>query len=111
MAILTVQSITRTGLAATDNSAANAGDSFVNSGREFVNIKNTSGGSITVTLDIQATVDSQSVTDPTVAVGAGTEKLIGPFPVGFYNDGNARVNLTYSTEVGLTVAVLQFVGV
>lgn len=110
MAVLSVVTIDRGGYdndsaGANYASAAGGGDSFPNTGVEFVEVVNGGVGSITVTLDIQATVDSQAVTDRTVTVAASGRKIIGPFPTAVYNDANSRVNLSYSGVTSVKVAV------
>lgn len=110
MALLAVTDVARTGIdLATAVAAAGGGDSFLNTGKEFLYVKNGSGGSITVTVVTQVTVDGQSVADLAVAVGAGASKLIGPFPNGYYNDTNAppQVQVTYSGVTSLTVLPLR----
>lgn len=113
MAVLTVTTIDRNGqnLTTLDVAAAGGGDSFANTGSEFLYLNNASGGAIVVTLDVIATVDSQrtaAVTDPTVSVPAGNAMVIGPFPTGIYNDGNDRMNVTYDGVTSLTVAAFKF---
>lgn len=104
MAVLTAQAISRTGLEATYDSAAAGGDSFVNTGVEFIHIKNGSGGDITVTAATTVTVDSLAVADLAVVITAGEERMIGPFPCRWYG---TSVGLTYSGVTSLTLAVLQ----
>ena len=50
---------------------------------------------------------STSRSNVAVAVPAGEERLIGPFPKAAFNDANNKVQLTYSSHTGLTIAVLQ----
>lgn len=108
MALLAVTDVARTGIdAATAVAAAGGGDSFVNTGKEFLLIKNGSGGSITVTFVTQIQVDGQAVGDLAVAIAAGVTKLIGPFPKGYYNDGTDEVQVTYSGVTSLTVLPLR----
>ena len=108
MATLTVESVVRAGLNPTFNTAASGGDNFTNDGATWLHIKNAHATvSRTVTLDIKSTVDGQAVTDPTVVVPALGDRVIGPFPTTFYNDANGRVNITYSSEADLTVAVCK----
>jgi hypothetical protein len=108
MAVLTVNQVNRTGANVTSLLAAVAagGDSFPNTGVEFVLFKNTNAATRIITMDIQATVDGQAVTDRTYTIAATTgEVLLGPFPTSTYNDGNNRVNFTYSADADLKVAV------
>lgn len=106
MAVLTPQSILRTGLIPAFVAAAGGGDSFVNTNREFILIKNGGGGSIDVTLDLTATVDGISVTDPVVAIAAGAEKMIGPF-TSVYEGAGRSVGWTYDGVVSVTVGVFK----
>lgn len=109
MALLTATTVARTGVDPVPVTAADAaGDEWVNTGQEFLLVKNASGGSINVTLDIKATVDSAAVTDPVVAVANGATKIIGPFPKGIYNDSvTNRAKATCSAVSSVTVLVLK----
>lgn len=110
MATLTVTTIDRSGADVVGASADNAGDEWANTGSEFVLVKNGSGSPITVTLDIKATLDGAAVTDPTVSVGAGVTKMIGPFPIGIYNDsGTGRARIAYSAVTSVTTKVIKCV--
>jgi len=108
MAVLTTQSIIRTGtgLEPSYESCAAGGDSFVNTGKEFLHVKNGSGGSLTVTVVTPVTVDALAVTDAAYAIPAGEERMIGPFPCRYYAT-NGSTSITYSGVTSLTIAVLQ----
>jgi hypothetical protein len=109
MATLTVTDISRAGVSvAGATPTATTGDEWLNTGREFIEIKNGSGGDITVTLDIKGTVDGLTITDRTVSVAAGATKAIGPFPVGMYNDSNTgRAKATCSAVSSITIKALK----
>lgn len=107
MAVLTVATVTRAGVDVVGVEPAGGGDTFANTGYEFVEVNNASGSSITVTLDITKTVDGAAVTDPTVTVADGVTKIIGPFPTSLYNDSNSRVKVTCSATTGVTVKALK----
>lgn len=107
MANLSVETIIRNGLNPTFNAAAGGGDEFANTGKEFIHLKNGDGSPMTVTIVTQITVDAQAVGDRAVVVGAGEERIIGPFPSAEYNDSGGLVQLTYSAVTSLTVAVLK----
>jgi hypothetical protein len=108
MAILTVATVTRAGVDTAGVAADVAGDEWVNTGQEFVEVKNGSGAGITVTLDIQGTIDGAAATDPTVAIGAGVTKIIGPFPTGIYNNQTTnRARIGYSAVTTITTKVLK----
>lgn len=88
--------------------AAAGGDEFANTGggRRLLVIENGSGSPMTLTVTTQATVDGEAADDKTIAVPAGERHLIGPFPASIYNDGDGNVQLAYSDETSVTVAVI-----
>jgi hypothetical protein len=106
---LTVTPLVRTGVAllATDVAANVDGNFFDNTGKEMLAVRNASGGSINVTIQTSITVDSQTVADLVVACADAETTLIGPFPVGFYNDAEDEVNITYSAATNIHVAVIK----
>ncbi len=110
MATLTVATVTRAGVDVVGAAATvTVGDEWANTGYEFLEVKNGSGAPITVTLDIKTAPDGLAVTDPTVSVGAGVTKIIGPFPPGIYNDETTgRAKATCSSVTSVTVKVLKF---
>lgn len=110
MAVLTPQVIVKTGLTASLAAAAGGGDSWQNTGREFLRVANGGGGSINVTLAAQGgACQPYGVTnvahDIVVAVGAGVTKDIGPIDPRGYNDSNGRAQITYSGVTAVTVGV------
>ncbi len=114
MATLTVSKITTTKLAQSLASAAGGGDKFPNTGREFLAVRNASGGSaITVTATAQGDPCNRGVAATTAHDKAQSipsddnTYLIGPFPPAFFNDVSGMVNLAYSDVTGLTVAVFS----
>ena len=102
---LTVSTVARAGivLSTLGTSADGAGNNFLNTGNEFLYIKNASVGTITVTLVNQLTIDGAAVTAKTVAILTLTEVLIGPFPTEIYNDANGKMNVTWSGVTSTTV--------
>ena len=107
MATLTVQTISRTGLEPSYAAAAAGGDEFANTGDEFLHIKNGDASSHTVTIETPGNVDGLAVADRAVAVGAGEERMIGPFPTSVYNDSGDLVQLTYDAVTAVTVAIVK----
>lgn len=88
---------------------AAGGDTFPNTGSQYVYWQNTSGGAITVSQVIQTTVDGEAVAAKTFSIAGGATIMTGPYPVGTYNDGNSNTNFTYSVNppTGLKMTVLQ----
>lgn len=107
MAALTTQNVVRTGIVPTYAAAAGGGDTFIPSADTFLHIKNGSGGSLTVTVAVTATVIGQAASNVAVAIAAGAEKMIGPFPYEFFNQSDGTAAVTYSGVTSLTVAVLK----
>jgi hypothetical protein len=80
----------------------------VNSGDEFIHVKNTHTSAQTVTIETPATVDGLAVADREVEIPANTgDKIIGPFPSSTYNDSAGKVQLTYDGVTDLTIAVIK----
>lgn len=108
MATLTVQPAVRTtnGVNIAGVAAAGGGDSFPNTGKEVVYIKNGGGSGITLTVVTPVTIDGLAVADLTATIGAGESRIIGPFPPAYYSDGSGNVGLTYSAVTTVTVGVV-----
>ena len=110
MATLSKQTVIESGLEPTYASAAGGGDTFDNTGQEFIHVINGSGGDITVTITATQTAASNPAyglltkSNSVVVVTAGEERMIGPFPMGAY--GSAPV-ISYSGVTSLTIAILQ----
>lgn len=107
MSTLSVQKIALTGLAPSYDAAAAGGDEFVNSGRVFIHVKNGGGSSVDVTVDSQTPCSQGYDHDAVVAVGAGAEKMIGPFPKDRFNDTSGKVQVTYSGVSSVTIAAIE----
>lgn len=110
MASLTPQVATLSGVAPVQTAASAGGDSVKNSrGTLKVRFKNGSGASITVTATAQVTArpadpqfPAQTLGNQSIVVGAGAERVAGPFPLAF-NDVNGNVMFTYSATTSLTI--------
>lgn len=107
MTTLTVVPVTRAGVDVAGVAVSAGPDSFANTGKEILEIKNGSGGSINVTIPVQATVDGMAVASDVIAVGNGVTKAIGPFPTGMYNNGSGLVLFTCSATSSVTAKALQ----
>jgi len=108
MATLAVQTVVRTGLEATFAACDVAGDEFVNSGAEWIEIVNADVADKTVTIQTPNLIDADlTIQDRSVVVTAGETRLIGPFPTGNYNDGAGKVQFTYSAITSLTIALYK----
>ena len=114
MADLTIQKVVEAGLSANYANAAAGGDAVLNvTGDVVLHVKNGDAASKTVTVTAQRT--SQSVSDfgemsksnIQVAIPAGEDRFIGPFPKAAYNDGAGKVQVTYSAVTSVEIAALQ----
>ncbi len=107
MATLSVETVVRAGLTPTYNTAADP-DDFVNTGVEFIHVKNGDASPINLTILTPQTVDGLAVADRVVVIGATDEEMIGPFPTSVYNNTSTnKVTLNYSAVTSVTIAVLK----
>jgi len=111
MAILvpTVQTLDPGGITPTYGAPNADGYAIPGDGRTMVEVKNTNGAGITVTIDIPVTVDGLAITDKAVAVALTVgDKIIGPFAPSIYNQVAGTwvgyVLLTFSAVADVTVA-------
>lgn len=113
MAAMTIQTVTKAGLSPAYAAAAD-GDTIANptDQRTLLHVKNGGGGSITVTIPAVLSaisdprVGSVDVADLSVAVPAGEERMIGPFPAA-YVDSAGDVTVNYSGVASVTAAALR----
>lgn len=108
MAELTPQVIVLAGITPTLVAAEAGGDEFVNSGRDFIHIKNGDASPITVTVNSQTDCNQGVDHDVEVVVPASTgEKFIGPFPKDRFDDAANKVQITYSAVTSVTVGIVR----
>lgn len=90
---------------------ANTGVSFVNTGREFL-LVSMGSTSATVTENIGTTIQGQAVAPVTSTPTTTKMHILGPWPSQFNQpDGTYSVLVDFSATTGITVALLQMVGV
>lgn len=114
MATLTVQNLVIVGdIGPTYVAASGGGDEMPNDGDTFLHVKNGGGAGITVTLTAQVTSRDAEGFGPftranqVVSVGAGAERMIGPFPPKTWNNANGRVAIAYSAVTSVTVGAFK----
>ena len=110
MAQMLINTVNRAGieLSGSLGAASNGGDTWPNTGAEYVALRNESGAPITVTFVFAAIIDGQTVANKTVVVAANdVAVLIGPFPVLHYNNASGLASATYSTHVNLKIGVFR----
>lgn len=104
MAIVATQQISPAGTAPAFTAAA-SGQTFLNTGREFLHIKNTSAAAVTVTVPAVGDCSDGYLHDAAVSVPATTgERYLGPFKSGRFGSEPA---INYSATAGVTVAVVE----
>lgn len=97
-----------TSLTAAGTLGASTGVTWANSGREFLVLNVTSGGS-TCSIAIGTTIEGQSVNPLTPILVSSALNVIGPFPTDETVSG--MIQVTFGTPASVTFSLLQFVGV
>ena len=113
MAAMAIQNITPNGVSPSYTAVTLAADTIATGGSEqvFLHVKN--GGAASINVTIAAVVASVrvpgvgnvAVPDKVVAVGAGAEKMIGPFSAAYRDNG--LVSPVYSASASVTAAALK----
>lgn len=92
-------------VSAIDVAASTGGDTFLNDGNTLFYIDNADASGITVTF-VGATDSNGRAVNETVAVGATSRAICGPFPRDLFNVGGS-VSVTYSAVTTVTVAAVR----
>jgi len=87
--------------------AAVAGDQFLNDGRQLLYVKNVNASSRTITVATGGTILGLAIDNVAFAVAQNAEKIVGPFNPQYFNDSSGYVQVTYSAETDVTVAVVS----
>jgi len=111
MALLTLQTMTASGLVPTAVSATGGGDTVALAGptddRSYLQVINGGGSPITVTLaDPGATPAGNTTTAPAVSVAAGATKLF-PLNPALINASTGLISISYSAVTSVTVAAIR----
>lgn len=103
-----------TPLTAIDNTTAGVtpdathGNKFPANRFTLLRVKNSNGSSRTVTVNVNRTIDGQTVPDDTFTVGANTGDVIYTgFTENNWMDENKNVHIEFSAVTGVTVLVYQ----
>lgn len=107
MSLRIAEQLMRTGTTPTFTAADVAGDKFVNDSRTIVRFKNINAASRTVTFAIPVIVDGQAVTGKALVIPATTGDVTSDVFPSEYNNAAGEVTWTYSSDVGVTVAVVK----
>lgn len=108
MALLTPQTIVKTGLTPS-YSAVSASDTVTaDTDRLFLHVKNAGGSPDTVTLvDAGTTPGGSAATNPTVSVPATTGDRMIYIPQSFVNPATGLVTITHSFTTSVTCALVR----
>lgn len=83
------------------------GNVFTNKGRELLLVANGDIDPVTLTFATTAQIDGEDADDKEIIVPANSSVILGPFPVGWYNNGDGQVTVTFSSVADVEVAVIQ----
>lgn len=109
MAILARQKLKEGGLSPAYVAATAGGDSFSNTGAEFLHVKNGHTAAQTVTINNVSSIVNDShygkltKSNVSVSIPAGESLFIGPFPRGGFG---YTAEVSYSGVTALTVAIM-----
>ena len=110
MALLTTQTIVRTGLTPTYAAVA-ATDTFVPDAQTFIHVKNAGGSpDVCVCQVLAGDPPGLTISDNSVSVTNAQERMIGPLPAQFFADpttGLGTITNSFTTTVTVGVFRLQ----
>lgn len=104
MAELDIVKVVKAGVTPAYEAADVAGDTFSNDGNTIFHVKNDSVVSVNVTVAATTPCSQGFTHNNVVAVPAGQERMIGPFPVVIFG---RSASVSYSAVADVTVAPLQ----
>jgi len=76
---------------------------FLNNGACKVYVENTTGVTVTMTIETPNTVAGLAIADKDVTLATGKADLFGPFAPGAFNDQDRKVHLTFDQAVDVVV--------
>jgi hypothetical protein len=108
MAALTTQNISRTGITPTYAAVA-ASDTFTPDAQTFIHVKNGGGSPDTCTIQVLAgDPPGLTISDVSVSVTNGQERMIGPFPANFFADPTTGAGtITHGFTTSVTIGVFK----
>lgn len=113
MATLTIQTINDAGSIPTFSAASETGDQYLNTGKQFLAIKN-GGGESACIVTITAQVTSLDLTlygevtkaSTILSIEAGTTGFIGGLYTPIFNDTSGYAQITYNQVESVTIAAI-----
>lgn len=105
---IAVQDVNLVGTTPTFAAAFVDGNMFKNDGNVIIEVKNTSGAPVNVTIQTPAKVGGVDLAEIIVSVPATTgHKAIGPFDPTLFNQAGGMAYIDTSAQTGVTIAVLR----
>jgi len=84
-----------------------AGDTFPNSGKELIILRNDDAAPQTITITSQVDEKNRLGSISAYSVGIGEYAIFGPFPPSAWNDPNTGLLNLLSSDVDLMIAVVR----
>ena len=108
MALLTTQNISRAGVTPSYSSVA-ASDTFVPDAQTFIHVKNAGGSPDTCAIQVlQGDPPGLTISDVSVSVTNGQERMIGPLPANFFADPSTGLGtVTHSFTTSVTSGIFK----
>lgn len=109
MAVLTIQNVTRAGVAPVYDAAAVGGDQFTPGSDTYLHVKNGDASAHTVTVASPGEViEGVAKGDVAVSVPASGERVIGPFPAEHFADpADGLADVTYDGVTSVTIGAFK----
>ncbi len=104
---ITVQEIDIDGLSPVFSASVADGEKFLNSGDQFLHVKNGGGSPITVTIQTPAQIESIDIAEVEVTIPASEERIIGNFSPSIFNQSDGMVYVDYSAVTSVTSALFK----
>lgn len=106
---LAVQQVPVTGVVPTLNGSLSTADTHQvrNDGLVFLHVINGGGSTCNLTIIAPNQIHGLAIADRAVAVAAGANKVIGPFPPTVYNNSDDDLEITADFLTSVTIAVLH----
>jgi hypothetical protein len=109
MALLTIATVSRAGvLVNLGNPAESGGDTFANTGKEFLYVNNTDNGTHQITIASTRSIEGLAVPGRTINIEGGNKRVIGPFPPSLHNDANGLATATFSEPSVMEIQAFRF---
>lgn len=96
MATLTVTPINIDGAVITQVASTPGGDQFqISNGKEYLLVTNNDGSTVTITVVTEYERGGLALADKELTIGAGEQKLFGPFPTDIYADSSGFLQMSH----------------